>query len=95
MKKNMLFAAAIGLCLTVGAVQAADTGATEQARTAECNKKAGDKKGDERAAFMKNCLKAPAAPAETPVQAKMKKCSADAKDRKGDDRVKFLAECLK
>lgn len=92
MKKNMLFAAAMGLCLTVGAAQAADTGAKEQARTVECNKKAGDKKGDERAAFMKSCLQAPA---ETPVQAKMKKCRADAKDRKGDDRVKFLAECLK
>lgn len=88
--KNILFAAAVGLCLaTFGAAQAADT---PEARQTQCNKEAGAKKGDEREAFMKTCL---GAKKETPIQAKMKKCSAEAKDRTGEDRAKFLGNCLK
>jgi hypothetical protein len=57
-----------------------------------CNKEAGDKKGDERKAFMKECLSAKKV---TPQQAKMKTCNAEAKDMKGDARKKFMSDCLK
>jgi hypothetical protein len=57
----------------------------------ECNKDAGDKKGDERKAFMKECLSAK----KTSQQDKMKKCNADAGDKKGDERKKFMSSCLK
>jgi hypothetical protein len=65
----------------------------QQGKMAGCNKDAGDKKGDERKAFMKECLsaKSAAAPAQ---QNKMKSCNADAGDKKGDERKAFMKECL-
>nr|CBA32282.1 Phosphate starvation-inducible protein psiF [Curvibacter putative symbiont of Hydra magnipapillata] len=62
-----------------------------------CNADAKDKKGDERKAFMKECLSAKPAAAEdgkTAQQNKMKTCNADAKDKKGDERKAFMKECL-
>jgi uncharacterized protein HemX len=88
--KQILTLAALSFALAVGAAQAADN--KQQSKMAECNKEAGDKKGDERKAFMKTCL---SANKETPQQAKMKTCNTEAKDMKGDERKKFMSECLK
>jgi len=63
----------------------------QQAKMTQCNKEAGDKKGDERKAFMKTCLSSK----KTSQQAKMTQCNKDAGDRKGDERKKFMSECLK
>lgn len=63
----------------------------QQSKMATCNADAGDKKGDERKAFMKTCLSASKA---TPQQAKMKQCNADAAGKKGDERKAFLKSCL-
>ncbi|MES2717643.1 MAG: PsiF family protein [Pseudomonadota bacterium] len=90
-----LSAAALGF-----AAQAADKEPTaQQSKMTTCNKEAGDKKGDERKAFMKNCLSAKpvaAAASGTAQQNKMKTCNADpkAKTLKGDERKKFMSECL-
>jgi hypothetical protein len=82
---------ALGLGLTVGAGYAADN--KQQTKMAQCNQEAGDKRGDERKAFMKTCL---SAKKETPQQAKMKACNAwKPRTRKGDEREKFMSECLK
>ena len=64
----------------------------QQTRMSECNKEAGDMKGDERKKFMSSCLKK-----DKPMtqQEKMKACNKDAGDRKGDDRKKFMSDCLK
>ena len=57
---------------------------------ATCNKDAGDKKGDERKAFMKECLSA-----KKPTQQdKMKDCNVQAKGKTGDDRKDFMKQCL-
>jgi len=72
--------------------------ATEQQnRMTTCNKEAADKKGDERKAFMKECLSAKpkASEAQKAQQERMKTCNADAKGMKGDERKKFMSECLK
>jgi hypothetical protein len=72
--------------------------ATEQQnRMATCNKEAGDRKGDERKAFMKECLssKPKVSDAQKAQQEKMKACNAEAKGMKGDERKKFMSECLK
>lgn len=83
----------LGISLAFGAAYAADAPATQQSRMGTCNKEAGEKKGDERKAFMKECLSAKsAAPTQ---QTKMKTCNADAKGMKGDERKKFMSECLK
>ncbi len=68
----------------------------QQNKMATCNKDAGDKKGDERKAFMKECLSAKP-DGKTAQQNKMKTCNEDAgkKALKGDERKKFMSECLK
>jgi hypothetical protein len=97
--KQYLSLAALALGLSFGLAHAADTKAEGKAPTAQqtkmatCNKDAGEKKGDERKAFMKECLSAKPAKAMT-QQDKMKACNVDAKDKKGDERKAFMKECL-
>ena len=62
----------------------------QQSKMGDCNKEAGDKKGDERKAFMKTCLSAK----PMTQQDKMKKCNTDATGKKGDERKAFMKECL-
>ena len=91
-KQVTLAVASLFVC--AGLAQAADKAPTaQQNKMTECNKEAGDKKGDERKAFMKTCLSAK----KQTQQDKMKACNADpkAKELKGDDRKKFMSECLK
>ncbi|MEI7538610.1 MAG: PsiF family protein [Comamonadaceae bacterium] len=99
--KKLLTLLTVGLSLSLGSAFAADAPAksSQQNKMASCNKDAGDKKlkGDERKAFMKDCLSAkPAAAASAAVpapaaaasgkkgsqQAKMKNCNKDAGDKK-------------
>jgi hypothetical protein len=70
---------------------------SQQSKMTVCNKDAGDKKGDERKAFMKDCLSKkpePAPSAKTAQQEKMKTCNKDATGKKGDERKAFMKECL-
>lgn len=69
----------------------------QQTKMGNCNAEASGKKGDERKAFMKDCLSAkPAAPAPAPAtqQDKMKTCNADAKGMQGDARKAHMKACL-
>lgn len=69
----------------------------QQDKMAACNKSATGMKGDERKAFMSNCLKkdsSVAAPAQT-QQDKMTQCNKDATGKKGDERKAFMSQCLK
>jgi hypothetical protein len=91
--KKLLSLAAIGLALSLGTAHAQDKPVTaQQGKMATCNKDAGDKKGDERKAFMKSCL---SAKKEETQQSKMGTCNKEAGDKKGDERKKFMSECLK
>jgi hypothetical protein len=98
--KKLFALLALGMSLAVGAAYAADAKepTAQQNKMKTCNADAKDKKGDERKAFMKECLSAKPAAAEpakgTEQQNKMKTCNADAKDKKGDERKKFMKECL-
>ncbi|MDL2337636.1 MAG: PsiF family protein [Pseudomonadota bacterium] len=62
----------------------------QQNKMATCNTDAGEKKGDERKAFMKSCLSAK----KPTQQTKMKTCNADAKGKTGEDRKAFMKSCL-
>ena len=69
-----------------------------QNKMVTCNKDATGKKGDERKAFMKECLskKPEAAPeVKNTQQNKMVTCNKEATGKKGDERKKFMSECLK
>ena len=92
--KKFLHLLALGLSLSLGTAYAADAPTTQQTKMGSCNKEATGKKGDERKAFMKECLSAKA-DAKKAQQEKMKTCNADAKGKKGDERKKFMSECLK
>ena len=63
----------------------------QQGKMATCNKEAGDAKGAERKAMMKECL---SAKKETGQQSRMKTCNVDAKGKSGDERKMFMKECL-
>lgn len=100
--KKILSLIALGACLSFGAAQAQDKAATpektptaQQGKMATCNKDAGDKKGDERKAFMKSCLSAGGGGKVT-QQEKMKTCNAEAKTKAltGDARKAFMKTCL-
>jgi len=97
--KKFLSLLALGLSLSLGAAHAEDAAKTpQQNMMASCDKDAGNKKGDERKAFMKDCLSAkPAAAPDKKIvqQERMKACNEQAKDKKGDERKKFMSECLK
>lgn len=89
--KKLFTVLALGLAFSLNAAQAADGPMTkQQSKMGECNKEAGDKKGDERKAFMKTCLSAKKAT----QQDKMKACNKDAGDKKGDERKAFMKTCL-
>ena len=68
----------------------------QQEKMKNCNAQATDKKGEERKAFMKECLSAKPMKATTPQQEKMKACNKEAsgKELKGDERKKFMSSCL-
>lgn len=63
---------------------------SQQNKMTTCNHDAGDRKGDERKAFMKTCLSAK----KITQQEKMTICNRDAGDKKGDERKAFMKVCL-
>jgi uncharacterized protein HemX len=70
----------------------------QQNKMKSCNADAKTKalKGDERKAFMKDCLSVKPEATGTSQQNKMKTCNADAsaKSLKGDERKAFMKACL-
>jgi hypothetical protein len=96
--KTLISVTLLALGLLAGNAYAEDKAPTkQQSKMTTCNKEAGDKKGDERKAFMKDCLSAkPAAAADkkTAQQEKMKTCNKDATGKTGDARKAFMKECL-
>jgi hypothetical protein len=93
--KSFLIAIALGLGVMAVPAFAADAASApmtkQQNKMTTCNATAGDKKGDDRKAFMKNCLSADSKPTQ---QDKMKTCNAEAAGKKGDDRKAFMKTCL-
>ena len=73
--KKMFLSVAVTLFAASLAPAALAAGA-QQNKMKECNASAGEKKGDERKAYMKECLSAK--PAKTTQQDKMKSCNKEA-----------------
>lgn len=92
------FLFATGLWVTPVALAASE----QQNKMKACNEQAnakglGEGKGEERKAFMKECLSAkPMKSGETSQQEKMKACNKEAgeKQLKGNERKKFMSTCL-
>lgn len=100
--KKAVFVLALGAALSLNALAQAPAAApaapadkvptAQQNKMKSCNAEAGDKKGDARKAFMKQCLSA----AKATQQEKMKTCNAEAgaQSLKGDARKAFMKTCL-
>jgi len=98
MRTLLAMLTAVALVLgTFSAAPAADDRklSPQQERMKACNTQAADRKGDERKAFMSECLKAGAPAAPMTQQEKMKACNTKAGEKKGDERKTFMSECLK
>jgi hypothetical protein len=90
--KKLTGLALIACCFIFNPAFAANS---QQSKMAACNKDATGKTGDDRKAFMKDCLSSkPAAAAPMSQQEKMKACNTDATGKKGDDRKAFMKQCL-
>jgi psiF repeat len=86
-----------GLCLTPFSMAAPAQQNKMKTCSAEATAKGlGEGKGDERKAFMKECLSAKPVKAGETQQNKMKSCNKEAgeKNLKGDERKKFMSTCL-
>jgi len=98
-RSTCLLALSAALILAAGQ-SALATENTQQEKMTTCNADATAKglKGDDRQAFMKNCLSSHPATAGkgNSQQQKMTSCNADAtaKGLKGDDRQAFMKTCL-
>ncbi|HBH39228.1 MAG TPA: phosphate starvation-inducible protein PsiF [Curvibacter sp.] len=92
--KKLLPLLALGLALGFGAAHADDKKepSAQQSKMASCNKAAGDKKGDERKAFMSDCLKAKPADAAATSPA----CEKSAADKKlaGAAKNSHIKKCM-
>jgi len=87
-----LFACAAYAADSKDTAAAADTKTnSQQEKMKACNEKAGDKKGDERQAFMKTCLSSKPAPAKS----KMAMCNEKTKGMSKADADKARSECMK
>ena len=87
--KRLLALAMIGAFAAVATPALAQN--AQQERMKSCNAKASDKKGDERKAFMKDCLSAE----KKTYDNKMGACNTQSKGLKGDEHKKFMSECMK
>ncbi|AJY41676.1 MULTISPECIES: PsiF family protein [Burkholderia] len=81
--------------LLVGGVLATPAFAanSQQDKMKACNAQAAGKTGDERKAFMKDCLSAKPAK-KMSQQEKMKACNTQAAGKTGNDRKAFMKDCL-
>jgi hypothetical protein len=90
--KTLLSCALVALFAAVS-VPAMAAGNAQQDKMKSCNTQAAGKKGDERKAFMKDCLSAK--PAKPDNSNKMAACNTKSKGMKGDERKKFMSDCMK
>ncbi|RZS80952.1 PsiF family protein [Pigmentiphaga kullae] len=88
MKKTLAVSLTALFLAVTGPALAAEN--TQQNKMTTCNKDAGDRKGDDRKAFMKECLSAK----KMTQQEKMTACNKEATGKKGDDRKAFMKQCL-
>jgi hypothetical protein len=102
--KKLLAIAAVCALACAGPSLAADTKSTDakstnsqQDKMKACNDQAGDKKGDERKAFMKTCLSnKPMAQAKPMTQGeKMSMCNKKTAGMAKEERAKAQSECMK
>ncbi|AOJ09784.1 PsiF family protein [Burkholderia mayonis] len=66
---------------------------SQQDKMKACNAQAAGKTGDDRKAFMKDCLSAKPAK-KMSQQEKMKACNTQATGKTGDTRKAFMKDCL-
>ncbi len=100
MKKNVRTTVAVSVLAAAFAAASPVLAGAQQEKMKTCNATAKEKalKGDERKAFMKECLSnKPAAPQALNQKDRMAACNKNAgeKNLKGQERQDFMSQCLK
>lgn len=90
--RGLLIAPMIALLCHVPLAGAAEPN-SQQNKMAVCNQRAANKKGEERKAFIAECLKNK--PIQESSQDRMKRCNEEAVGKTGDERKAFLSQCLR
>ena len=80
------------LGIAIASIAAMTPAHAADSKMATCNKESAGKTGDDRKAFMSQCLSAK--PAKISQQDRMRNCNKDATGKKGDDRKAFMKTCL-
>lgn len=80
------------MSLVVASLAVTTPAQAKDSKMATCNKESAGKTGDERKAFMSQCLSAK--PAKISQQDRMRNCNKDATGKKGDERKAFMKTCL-
>ena len=88
---KMLLTLALAGALACAAAPSFAAENAQQERMKTCNAKAEGKKGDERKAFMSDCLSNEKKASDN----KMATCNTKSKGLKGEEHKKFMSECLK
>ncbi len=94
--KKLLTLLALGLSLSLGVAHADDekkAPTAQQNKMSMCNKQAGNKTGDERKAFMSDCLKAKPASAGAAASPACEKSAAD-KKLAGAAKTSHIKKCM-
>jgi hypothetical protein len=92
--KQLMMALAVAAFAMSAQADEAKKPTAQQSKMTTCNKDAGEKKGDERKAFMKECLSAtPAKPAAAATSPACEK-SADDKKLAGAARASHIKKCV-
>lgn len=93
--KQLVMLMALGLA-ALGARAADKAPTAQQSKMGTCNKEAGDKKGDERKAFMKECLSAKAGETAAAMPAGSAACEKSAADKKlhGAAAKSHIKKCM-
>ena len=94
--RNILLSLVCAAAFVATGAHAADKPKTaQQQKMATCNKEVGDRKGDERKAFMSACLSSkPADASKTAQQDRKKACNKEAAGKKGDEHKALVNECM-
>jgi hypothetical protein len=95
--RTTMTALVLGVALSVSfAAAPAFAQNSQQSKMSTCNTQASGKKGDDRKAYMKDCLSSAPVAASAPMtqQQKMTACNKTATGKKGDERKAFMKDCL-
>jgi psiF repeat len=92
--KSFALAVLIG-CASLTSINGVAADSPHKTKMETCNTEAGDRQGEARGKFVKECMSGTRVAGKTTQQERMSACNARATGKKGDERKTFMSECLR